>query len=70
MATAAVQRMATAAIQCSRVTEVMVMLVAHPLRREPGAAQQPGAALPSVRSLLTALRKKIEGEGILDNLSA
>ena len=32
-------------------------------------AQQDGTALPSVRSLLTAIRKKIEGNGILENLA-
>ena len=32
-------------------------------------AQQAGAALPTVRNLLTAIRKKIEGDGILDNLA-
>lgn len=32
-------------------------------------AQQPGAALPTVRNLLTLIRKKVEGNGILDNLA-
>jgi hypothetical protein len=31
-------------------------------------AQPGGAPLPSVRALLTAVRKKIEGDGVLDNL--
>ena len=33
-------------------------------------SQQAGAALPTVRSLLTAIRKKVEGDGILDNLAS
>ena len=32
-------------------------------------AQQSEAALPTVRNLLTLIRKKIEGDGILDNLA-
>ena len=32
-------------------------------------SQPAGATLPTVRHLLTTLRKKIEGDGILDNLS-
>ena len=32
-------------------------------------SQPAGAALPTVRQLLTTLRKKVEGDGILDNLS-
>ena len=32
-------------------------------------AQQPGRAPPTVRGLLTLIRKKIEGDGILDNFA-
>jgi len=35
----------------------------------PPVAQPAGAPLPSLRALLTCVRKKIEGNGILENLA-